>query len=227
MKSKLENSGYRNLQLTLLFLPVIAFLIFFLSEPVYAMPVAHQFPIYADYEDESFPANENKNAGPASIKTGLHSISFRARFSSFDVIGDVAEEEFWEYDIAAYYRSSWKYYILSGWGADVRLMSSLGVLYGDKETALVLSIIPLLAFGSQDGKFTLDMGAGGALLSRHKFGTQDYGGYFQFALTAGVSIPLFWQLGAGYRYLHYSDAAIYGPHNTGADFHMLELIYRF
>jgi len=168
-----------------------------------------------------------KNAGTAPIKTDLHSISLRARFSSFDVIGDVAEEEFWEYDVAAYFRSSWKFYTSSGWGADVRLMSSIGVLYGDSNSALVVSLIPLLAIGSQDGKFTLDMGAGGALLSRHKFGTQDYGGYFQFALTAGVSIPLFWQLGAGCRYLHYSDAAIYGPHNTGADFHMLELIYRF
>jgi len=71
------------------------------------------------------------------------------------------------------------------------------------------------------------MGAGGALLSRHRFGTQDYGGYFQFALTAGVGVPLFKRLGVGYRFLHYSDAGIHGPHNTGADFHMLELTCQF
>ncbi|KUG22245.1 putative signal peptide protein [hydrocarbon metagenome] len=190
-----------------------------------SLPCEKQTSIYPVYKDESSMNAENNKQAP--VKTSLHSLSLRARFSSFDVIGDVAEEEFWEYDLAAYFRSPWKFYTSSGWGADVRLMSSIGVLYGDSNTALVISLIPLLAFGSQDGKFTLDMGAGGALLSRHKFGTQDYGGYFQFALTAGVSIPLFWQLGAGYRYLHYSDAAIYGPHNTGADFHMLELIYRF
>jgi hypothetical protein len=92
---------------------------------------------------------------------------------------------------------------------------------------LVASLIPLIALGSQDGRFTLDMGAGGALLSRHRFGMQDFGGNFQFALTAGVGVPLFARLGVGYRFLHYSDAGIYGPNNTGADLHMLELIYRF
>jgi len=27
--------------------------------------------------------------------------------------------------------------------------------------------------------------------------------------------------------MHYSDAGAYGPHTIGADFHMVELIYRF
>lgn len=222
-----EHSGHGSSLPAIRFLSFISFLILFSAGPLHSMPVAQHLPAYADYEDEYSAVNENKNTRLASIKTSLYSISLRARFSSFDVIGDVAEEEFWEYDVAATFRSPWKFYTSSGWGADIRLMSSIGVLYGDSNTALVISLIPLLAFGSQDGKFTLDTGAGGALLSRHKFATQDYGGYFQFALTAGVSIPLFWQLGAGYRFLHYSDAAIYGPHNTGADFHMLELIYRF
>jgi Lipid A 3-O-deacylase (PagL) len=70
---------------------------------------------------------------------------------------------------------------------------------------LVVSLIPLLVIGSQDKRFTLDMGAGGAVLSRHHFGTQDFGGYFQFALTAGVGVPLYKRVGVGYRFLHYSD----------------------
>ncbi len=204
---------------------VVTFLSLFLCGFVESSPCEKHASIHPAYKDESSIHAANGKQTPA--KTSLHSISLRARFSSFDLIGDVAEEEFWEYDVAAIFRSPWLFYTSSGWGADVRLMSSIGVLYGDKETALVASLIPLLAFGSQDGRFTLDMGAGGALLSRHKFGTQDYGGHFQFALTAGVSIPLFRQLGAGYRFLHYSDSGIYGPHNTGADFHMLEIIYLF
>lgn len=71
------------------------------------------------------------------------------------------------------------------------------------------------------------MGAGPALLSRHRFGEQDYGGYFQFALTVGLSVPVFRGFGVGYRFLHYSDAALYGHDTTGADFHMLEIHYRF
>jgi hypothetical protein len=65
------------------------------------------------------------------------------------------------------------------------------------------------------------------LLSAHRFGRQDYGGPFQFALTFGVTVPLYGRLDAGYRFLHYSDAGIYGGHTIGADFHMIELGYRF
>jgi hypothetical protein len=161
------------------------------------------------------------------LKLSLQSVSIRARFSSIDVLGGVATEEFKEYDVAANFRLPWAWYSQSGWGAGIRLMASAGALYSDGDTALVVSLIPLIALGSQDGRFTLDMGAGGALLSRHRFGTQDFGGNFQFALTAGAGVPLFARLGVGYRFLHYSDAGIYGPNNTGADLHMLELIYRF
>lgn len=161
------------------------------------------------------------------LKLSLQSVSIRARFSSIDVLGGVATEEFREYDMAANFKLPWAWYSQSGWGAGIRLMASAGILYSDGDNALVVSLIPLIALGSQDGRFTLDMGAGGALLSRHRFGMQDFGGNFQFALTAGVGVPLFERLGVGYRFLHYSDAGIYGPNNTGADLHMLELIYRF
>jgi hypothetical protein len=161
------------------------------------------------------------------VKSGLHSLSIRASFSANDIIGDDAPEEFQLYDAAATFRIPWEWYSQSGWGGGIRLMTGLGALHGAGETALVVSLIPLLALGSQDGRFTLDMGAGGALLSRQSFGTQDFGGYFQFALTAGLGVPIFKQFGAGYRFMHYSDAGINGPDTTGADLHMVELIYRF
>ena len=98
---------------------------------------------------------------------------------------------------------------------------------GGNKTAFVLSLIPVLALSSQDGRFVLDLGAGVALLTRHTFEKQDYGGHSQFALTVGVGVPLYGRLGVGYRFLHYSDAGIHGPDTIGADFHMVELIYRF
>ena len=108
-----------------------------------------------------------------------------------------------------------------------RLMASAGVLRGAGENALVVSVIPELTLGSQDGRFLLDLGAGGALFSRHRFGTQDFGGPFQFALTLGIGGPLYRQLGLGYRFLHYSDAGVNGSDTTGADFHMIEFRYRY
>ncbi|MEN6487940.1 MAG: acyloxyacyl hydrolase [Smithella sp.] len=218
------------------YLIFLVFAFLFLSKSAIAMPYAL---FYLGAEDEAYahsatdstygnPDHSRDNSGKQIPgKLSLLNVSIRARFSSFDVLGNVSPEEFREYDLAANFRLPWAWHTQSGWGAGTRLMTSIGALHGAGETALVASFIPLIALGSQDGRFTLDMGAGGALLSRHRFGTQNYGGHFQFALTAGVGIPLFSRIGIGYRYMHYSDSGIYGPHNTGADFHMLELIYRF
>ncbi len=92
---------------------------------------------------------------------------------------------------------------------------------------MVVSLIPGIALGREDGRFFIDFGAGGALFSKHRFGRQDFGGPFQFALTAGAGFPLYERLGLGYRFLHYSDAGVNGPDTIGADFHMIEFRYWF
>ena len=157
----------------------------------------------------------------------LLSLSLRARVSGLTTLGAQSPEKFQEYDLSANFGLPWERYSTTGWGVGTRLMASAGVLHGGGETALVVSLIPGFALGSEDGQFTLDLGAGVALLSRYRFGTQDFGGPFQFALTMGVGIPLYKQLGVGYRFLHYSDAGVNGPDTIGADFHMIEFIYRF
>ncbi len=156
----------------------------------------------------------------------LLSVGIRARITESTVLGDAQPESFQEYDAVMNFGLPWGLYSKTGWGAGTRLMASAGALRGAGETALVVSLIPVLALGSQDGRLTLDMGAGGALISRHRFGAQDYGGPFQFALTLGAGFPLYERLGMGYRYLHYSDAGINGPRTIGADFHMVELTFR-
>ena len=157
----------------------------------------------------------------------LLSVGVRARVGEKRVLGEEAPESFREYDVVASFRLPWEGYSRSGWGAGTRLLASAGVLEGAGKTALVVSVIPVLAFGSQDGRFTGDLGAGVALLSKHRYAQQDFGGHLQFALTFGVGVPLYRRVGVGYRFLHYSDAGAYGPDTIGADFHMVELIYRF
>lgn len=155
----------------------------------------------------------------------LLNLSFRWRVSGETTLGEQQPEEFQEYDLALNFALPWQLYASSGWGGGTRLMASAGIMHGAGETALVVSLIPGIALGSEDGRFFLDVGAGGALLSRYRFGEQDYGGPFQFALTAGVGIPLYKRLGVGYRFLHYSDAGVNGPDTIGADFHMIEFRY--
>lgn len=162
-----------------------------------------------------------------SSELDLLSLSFRTRISDETVLGDDASEFFTESNIAANFKLPWQSYASSGWGWGTRLMTSAGVLRGANKNALTVSAIPELTFGSEDGRYTLDLGIGGAAFSRYKFGVQDFGGYFQFALTFGGSVPVNESLGIGYRFLHYSDAGGYGPHTTGADFHMIEFVHRF
>lgn len=157
----------------------------------------------------------------------LLGISVRARYGGERVLGDVAPEAFREYDVAASIGLPWQRDAESGWQIGTRLLAAAGALQGAGKTALVVSLIPVLAIARQDGWLTFDLGAGGALLSEHRFGRQDYGGPFQFALTFGLGVPVYGRFGVGYRFLHYSDAGTYGGNTTGADFHMVELSYRF
>ena len=147
----------------------------------------------------------------------LLSIGARARVGEKNVLGQEAPESFREYDVVATLRSPRQRYAPSGWGIGTRLLASAGILQGADKTALVVSAIPLLALGSEDGRFTLDFGAGLAFISAHRYAQQDFGGPLQGALTFGV----------GYRFLHYSDWGVYGPSSIGVDFHMIEFSYRF
>ena len=155
------------------------------------------------------------------------SVGIRGGVTGASVLGEEQQEAFREYDAVATIGLPWGWYSQSGWGVGTRLLASAGVIQETGSSGLIGSLIPVFAFGSQDGRFSLDAGIGGALLSTHHFGKQNFGGPFQIAATVGVSVPLYQRLGAGYRFQHYSDAGLYGSDSRGADFHMIELTYRY
>ena len=157
----------------------------------------------------------------------LLSLSIRARVSNATTLGAEQPEEADAYDLAVLLALPWLNEIKSGWKIDSRLMVSAGLLQSGGEEALTVSLIPAIALRGKGGWLVLDAGAGFALMSRHTLGTQDYGGPFQFALTAGASLPVGKRLSLGYRFMHYSDAGINGDDTTGADLHMVEIGYRF
>lgn len=167
------------------------------------------------------------SAPSAAEELPLLSLSVRARLSNETTLGQRQREEFDEYTLAAHFGLPWQRRTASGWFVDTRLMASAGLLRGGGETGLVVSLVPALGFGHKGWPFLVDLGAGAILLSRHEYGSQDFGGPFQFALTAGARIPLYQRLGIGYRFMHYSDAGLNGDQTVGADFHMIELYYHF
>jgi hypothetical protein len=164
---------------------------------------------------------------PSYAFENLTHAGVRLRVGDERVLGKEQLESFSEYDVWASFRLPGEAYSASGWGVGSRLLASAGIFQGAGVNALVVSVLPVLAFGSQDGRFSVDLGAGLALLSRTVYGQQDFGGYLQAALTFGASIPLYQRFGLGYRFMHYSDGGIYGSDTIGVDFHMLELNYRF
>ncbi|MCG8669947.1 MAG: acyloxyacyl hydrolase [Pseudomonadales bacterium] len=141
------------------------------------------------------------------------------------VLGEDAPEDFEELDVSANFRLPWHNFLTENLGADMRLMASAGILRGAGDNALVLSVIPEFVLKSDSGRFGLDFGVGGVFTSQYEFGSQDFGGPFQFAITLGLSAPLYEKIGVGYRFMHYSDAGLNGPGTTGIDFHMIEFSY--
>ena len=163
-----------------------------------------------------------------SEQTKLESFELRGGFSDGSPIGEEQREKFYQGDVALTARLPWEWDVGDGWIFRTRVLGSAGVLRGAQDTSGVFTFVPLdVAFGRKDGLVTVDMGGGGALLTRHTFGLQDFGGLFQFVWTFGITSRFAGPLGAGYHFQHYSDATIYGSDSRGADLHLFEVIYWF
>lgn len=162
-------------------------------------------------------------------ETGLMAVGVRGGVSvrGESPLGEQMREDFVGADVLGVFRLPWSWYAASGWGVGTRLITSAGALAALEKVAFVSSIAPVVALGTQDDRFTIDAGLGGALLSAHDFGRHNLGGPFQFVATAGVSVAPFGPFGFGYRFQHYSDGTIYGTDTRGVDLHMIELTYRY
>jgi Lipid A 3-O-deacylase (PagL) len=155
-------------------------------------------------------------------------VALRAGVTGPPVLGGEALEHFQQYDVSFTAGLPWSWYSESGWGVGTRLMTSVGALYGGGDTAFLTTLVPGFFVGPRDSVLSFDLGGGAALLSRHEFGSQDFGGNFQFVLTFGLTLPVPFtkNLGVGYRFHHMSDWGLY--HSAkGVDVHMLEITYKF
>ena len=158
----------------------------------------------------------------------LLNVGGRGGVSGLAVLGKGEQEDFQQYDLFATASLPWnREWRDSGWEFSSRLMGTAGGLLAAGDEGFVGAIVPLLALGPKDSILAVDAGVGGALMTRYKFGEQNFGGVFQFVLTVGVRVPVYRSFGVGYRLTHMSDATLYGSHSRGADIHALELTYNF
>jgi hypothetical protein len=143
------------------------------------------------------------------------------------ILGRSEDETFQQYDVIGTLGFPWSFYTESGWGVTTQIMGSLGALTGGGDTGFLTTLVPGIAFGRRDSLFSVDVGVGTSLMSRHRFGIQNMGGPFHVVFSAGIRIPVYEGIGVGYRFHHMSDANLYGPGVKGVDTHMLEMTYSF
>jgi len=152
----------------------------------------------------------------------------RVGVSGKSPFGKDQKEDFQQYDLAAVFGLPWGWQEpMTGMKLDMRLHASAGQLAALGNASFMTTVVPCLTLSSPNEAVTVDVGAGGGLFSRYKFGVQDFGGPAQIVGTSGLGLNLITDFYTGYRFQHFSDAGAYGPTSLGVDIHMFELNYRF
>ena len=157
----------------------------------------------------------------------LNSIGVRGGVSGSSPIGKKETQFMQEYDVMANWSFPWEWYSESGWGIGTRLMASVGAVTASGDTAFISTLVPGVVFGKKDGRLSLEVAGGGALLSQYRFTNQDLGGPFQFVWDTAIRAKVYRGIGVGYWFHHVSDATLYGNDGSGFDIHMMEVSYRF
>ncbi|MBA5866188.1 MAG: hypothetical protein GDA67_05755 [Nitrospira sp. CR1.3] len=161
--------------------------------------------------------------------TTLLSIGPRYGFSrSEPLLGKRQTETFELVDVAATARLPWSWPLgESPWGVETRLIGSAGALSAAGSTGLLAIVEPTVALTGWKGLVSIDVGVGLGFLSRDTYGTQDFGGHVQLALTSAIEIRPFSHAFAGFRFQHLSDAGVYGSQSLGIDLYVIEVGYVF
>lgn len=119
----------------------------------------------------------------------------------------------------------WSWEIIR-WHAQMQLEGSAGWLgrSGDDAALGTAGCTLLLTRGKCPVSF--EGGSLPTLLSRHIFGTKDFGTAFQFTTYAGINWDVTRHVRLGYRFQHMSNAGI-NKHNPGLNLHCLGVSYIF
>ena len=161
----------------------------------------------------------------AEENTGKNAIGIRHGFTALEHDAYFHLNEFY-----LTYGLPWKKNWDSGWRMRTGLNANLGQYRASNETAFVGSTGPNFEFFSPCNWISLTLGIRAAYLDDHKFGEgeeqEKLGGRLAFIEEAGITIEFPWDIAAGYRYQHQSNAGIY-KHNPGIDLHVFEVKYRF
>lgn len=143
--------------------------------------------------------------------------------------GFSANESGWGFNEAQGFVSwnlPWDWDLGKEWYLQTRLDLSAGWLGDDEESAAIGTVGPSLMLGRQRLPLSLDGGISPTILTKHAFGSKDFGSYAQFTSHVGLNWDFapHWHL--SYRFEHMSNANL-SEHNPGLNMHVFGLSYRF
>lgn len=149
-----------------------------------------------------------------------HAVGLRAG------IGDSRNSEsFQQYEAYAVFALPWRWETAADWSLGPFVGASAGVVTCEGE-AFVGSIGPGVYLMPPGRRLVLSAGIYPTYLSRSTFGSEDFGGTFQFTSAVGINYHFLQRATIGYRFQHMSNAGI-SNENPGLNTHLLEVGYRF
>jgi hypothetical protein len=145
-------------------------------------------------------------------------------------LGGIPPEEksdFYQFDVFSIFGFPGGWEWSNEWEGRYLWYLSAGVLRGGGENGFISTTGPGVRFTKRDWNVSLEFGTGLAFLSRQHYDDQDTGGHVQIVGQGGIFYHFPENIVAGWRFQHFSDAAIYGSNNRGVDIHLFELSYQF
>lgn len=120
----------------------------------------------------------------------------------------------------------WSWTLTDSIRLDVDIMTAIGVLDGEGDTAVYGHIGPSAEISFGSSPVSLIISSGPSLYSEDEFGDYDIGGPIQFTSAIGFKWYVCEKWTIGYQFQHISNAHIYDP-NPGIDMHAFNIGFRF
>jgi lipid A 3-O-deacylase len=135
-------------------------------------------------------------------------------------------QQFNQAEAFANWNLPWGWDLGKEWHLQSRLDLSLGWLGDRGNNAAIGSAGPSVLLGRESLPVSVEGGVSPTFLSRHEFGSKDFGTDFQFTSHVGVNWDFapHWRL--GYRFQHMSNAGL-ASKNPGLNMHLFALSYLF
>jgi hypothetical protein len=120
----------------------------------------------------------------------------------------------------------WGWNLGREWNVQSRLDLSVGWLGVRGDNAVIGTVGPSLILGRARLPLSFEGGVCPTLLSRDKFGSDDFGMQLQFTSYLGLNLDFAKHWRVGYRFQHMSNGGLATP-NPGLNMHVFALSYVF